>query len=124
MTGVQHFKDLVVWQKAVTLVKSVYQLSAVWPREEIYGLTSQARRAACSIPSNIAEGHGRYSPRELARYLMIAHGSLMELETQLHIACELGFLPRGELDAVEPQIREVGRLLHGLLKSIQSKPDF
>ncbi|MCC7477780.1 four helix bundle protein [bacterium] len=100
------------------LVKHIHQASSHWPREEMYGLTSQARRAACSIPANIAEGHGRYSPKEFARFLMIAHGSLMELETLLHIAKELGFLGLEQLETLEAQVREIGRMLNGLLRSL------
>ena len=85
-------RDLLIWQEAMNLAKDVYARTGSFPREEMYGLTSQMRRAAVSVPSNIAEGAGRSSDKEFRQFLMIARGSLSELETQVILAQELGFL--------------------------------
>ena len=86
------YSELVVWQKAMDLVTDIYKVTAMFPAEERYGLSSQARRAAVSIPSNIAEGHGRKYTVAYINHLSIAFGSLMELETQIQIAARLGFI--------------------------------
>ena len=103
------------------LVESVYGSTRGWPREELYGLTAQVRRAAVSIPSNIAEGQGRASKREFANFLSIAHGSLRELETQLTIARRLGYLSPDAEGSLLLQAAEVGRLINGLSNSL-SRP--
>lgn len=90
--GVKTHKDLDVWKEAVMLVKKIYELTSVFPKEEIYGLTSQIRRAVVSIPSNIAEGAARNSTKEFIQFLYIALGSCAELDTQLIIAKELGYI--------------------------------
>src|SRR5713101_373268 len=90
------YKDLVAWQKSMDLVTATYRATAKFPKDELFGLTSQARRAAVSIPSNIAEGQGRLSEREFRYFLGQARGSLMELETQLQVAENLGYLQREE----------------------------
>jgi four helix bundle protein len=84
--AVQSYRELIVWQKAMKLVQSIYSLTKDFPKEEVYALTSQIRRAAVSIPSNIAEGQGRDSTKEFLHHLSIAYGSLMEVETQILIA--------------------------------------
>src|SRR5919112_6669392 len=89
--GKQGYQDLVTWQKAMELVTAVYRVTRDWPHEEQYGLTSQVRRAAVAIPSNLAEGHGRSGRREFSHHVSIAYGSLCELETQLLIAEQLDF---------------------------------
>jgi len=109
-----------VWQKSMELVTDVYQHTRHWPTEELYGLTSQVRRAAVSVPSNIAEGHGRRSGREFVRFLNIAHGSLMEVETQLRIANDLGFLSARDLECMLKTTAEIGRVLYGLLQSVDT----
>lgn len=114
------YQDLVVWQKAMELVRDVYGHTRHWPTEELYGLTSQIRRAAVSVPSNIAEGHGRRSGREFARFLNIAHGSLMEVETQLRIAHDLRFLPARDLECMLNTTAEIGRVLYGLPQSVDT----
>ena len=120
--GGQGYRDLVVWQKAIDLVASVYQATGNWPREEQFGgLTSQVRRAAVSIPSNIAEGHGRTGPREFAHHVSIAFGSLCELETQLLIAERLGYLSTQRVEPVMAAIADVRRLLRGLLRSLRER---
>lgn len=108
--GVRNYSDLIVWQKAMDLVEAVYR---VFPKEEVYGLTAQLRRAAVSVPSNIAEGQGRRSTREFLHYLSIAHGSLRELETQLLIAARLGYCDAAEQENLTEITAEVGRLING-----------
>ena len=114
----QTFKELVTWQEAMKLVEMIYQHTRNFPKEEIYGLTSQIRRAAVSIPANIAEGNGRNSRKEYLRFLSIAKGSLAELETHLLIAERLNFLPKEALEQLNPQLESTGRLLTALRKSL------
>lgn len=111
------YRELVVWQKAIDLVSQVYLVSKQFPREEVYGLTAQIRRAAVSIPSNIAEGQGRRSPREFVQFLRIARGSLAEVETQIFIADRLGYLERSSAEKLLMSSEEVGRILQGLIIS-------
>ncbi len=101
------------------LVEAVYAVSKHFPREETYGLTSQVRRAAVSVPSNIAEGQGRRSPKEFYNYLSIAHGSLREVETQILIAQRLGYLNSIQSDNVMDIAGETGRLINGLSNSLE-----
>jgi four helix bundle protein len=112
------YRDLVAWQKSMTLAEVIYRETAGFPKEERYGLTAQMRRAAVSIPSNIAEGQGRRSSdEEFARFLRIALGSSSELDTQLEVASRLGFISAASTGRVRPQLEEVGRVLSGLLRS-------
>ena len=111
------YRDLIAWQKAIDLVARVYSVSGDFPKSEAFGLTSQIRRAAVSIPSNIAEGHGRHTPAEFKRFLMIALGSTREVETQVIIAGKLQFADRDELIELLHQTEEVAKLLNGLLRS-------
>ncbi len=113
------FRDLLVWQKAARLAVEVYRVTRTWPREEMYGLTSQIRRAAVSVVSNIAEGEGRKSPGEFCRFLQIAHGSLREIEAQLYIAAELTYLSPDEFSQLDEACVEVGRMLNGLMSSVR-----
>jgi four helix bundle protein len=115
----QHYKDLLVWQKAIGLVTEVYRHTRTFPREETYGLVSQMRRAAVSVPSNIAEGQGRLTRGEFRHFLGQAKGSLLELETQLIIAQQLGYLP--DAQPLFAQLAEVARLLNGLLNSLTTE---
>ena len=116
--GVRSYRDLIVWQKAMELVTSIYQITRTFPKSETYGLTSQMQRAAVSIPSNIAEGNALKQTQAYLRHLAIASGSLAELETQLEIADRLGYLP-AEQKTVMDQANEVGRLLCGLRRSLE-----
>jgi four helix bundle protein len=100
------------------LAEEVYRVSRTFPREEIYGLTSQLRRAAVSVPSNIAEGQGRRTTADFQRHLSIAYGSLLEVETQMLIAIRLGYLVEGSCHVVMNLTAEVGRLLNGLMSSL------
>ena len=115
---VKNYQELIVWQKAMDLVEEVYIASKSFPREEIYGLTSQLRRAAVSIPSNIAEGQGRRTTPDFLRHLSIAYGSLREAETQIMIATRLRYLSQGKCQDVMRITGEVGRLLNGLMASL------
>jgi four helix bundle protein len=108
--------NLEAWKAAMALVKCVYEATRTFPREEIYGLTAQMRRAAVSIPSNLAEGAARTGRKEFAQFLSIAKGSLSELETQLLISAELGYLDQKH--GVFQLMEEVSRLLSGLHKSV------
>jgi four helix bundle protein len=115
---VKNYQELIVWQKAMDLVEDVYKSSKDFPREEIYALTSQIRRAAVSIPSNIAEGQGRRTTLDFLRHLSIAYGSLREVETQILIAGRLRYVAQTRVDDVMDLAGEVGRLLNGLMNSL------
>jgi four helix bundle protein len=113
-----NYTELDTWQKAMELVEDIYHATKEFPREEMYGLTAQLRRAAISIPSNIAEGQGRKSPKEFVHHLRIAHGSLRELETQLLIAQRLNYLEVSSAELLLSLAGEVGRLINGLIRSL------
>lgn len=114
------YRGLHAWQKAVDLVEHIYRISHEWPREESFGLTSQIRRAAVSVPTNIAEGQGRGSKNEFLRFLHIAKGSLYELETQLLIAQRLRYIDQPTCETLMSQAAEVGKLIHGLIRQLKS----
>src|SRR6266550_3581702 len=117
---VKNYQELIAWQKAMDLVEDVYRASREFPREEIYALTSQIRRAAVSIPSNIAEGQGRRTTADFLRHLSIAYGSLCEVETQTLIAQRLEYLGQGKVEQVLNRASEVGRILNGLMASLET----
>ncbi|MCK9206163.1 MAG: four helix bundle protein [Salinivirgaceae bacterium] len=112
-----NFKELIVWQKACNLNKTVYEITKHFSRDEMFGLTSQIRRSAVSIPSNIAEGCGRSSNIELCRFLDIANGSSFELETQLILAFEVGIISKEEQLKVELQLKEIQKMLYSFKES-------
>jgi four helix bundle protein len=114
------YKDLVAWRKAMELVGEVYRMTQGFPQKELYGLTSQLRRAAVSVPSNIAEGQGRLSKGEFHQFLGHARGSLMEVETQVLIAQDLGYLDKTSTEKLLEKAAELGRVLNGLLASLKS----
>ena len=116
---VKNYQDLIAWQKAMDLVEDVYKASRDFPREEVYALTSQIRRAAVSVPSNIAEGQGRRTSADFLRHLSIAYGSLREVETQILIAQRLKYIVIGKVESVLSRAGEVGRLLNGLMASLE-----
>jgi len=116
------YRDLKAWQQAMSMVQEVYRLTQAFPRDETYGLTIQLRKAAVSIASNIAEGKGRSSDKELLHFLSNAKGSLFEMETQIMIADGLGYLSRSQSDQLLSQSAEVGRLLNGLMKAFRTFP--
>ncbi len=115
----RNYRDLIAWQKAMALARQVYVLTEKMPSDERFGLTIQMRRSAVSVPSNIAEGHGRLSDRALRMFLGNARGSLYELETQILLAADLTFLNRQAADAALEQSAEVARILHGLLRTLE-----
>jgi len=117
--GVQSYRDLSAWQRSRELVAAVYELSAHFPSDERFGLTSQVRRSAISVPSNIAEGYGRGSGVDYARFLRIARGSLYEVETQLILACDLEYISRSDVEGMRELINAAARPLSGLIKSIE-----
>jgi four helix bundle protein len=121
MNEIQSYGDLLVWQEAMKLVKQVYQVTRLWPRDEVYGLVSQARRAAVSVPSNIAEGRGRHGTGEFRHHLSIAYGSLMELETQLLIADQLGYQDEKLTALLLEQCATTGRLINALTKALPAQ---
>jgi four helix bundle protein len=116
--AVQSYKDLVAWQKAMELVVEVYRVTTSFHRDERFGLTNQLRRAAVSIPSNVAEGQGRGPTADFVRYLRTARGSLQEVDTQIELAWRLGFLAEVERTALGQKITEVAKLINGLIRSI------
>ncbi len=117
----ESYRELAAWKKAMELVTEIYQLTRTFPREEVYGLTSQLRRAAVSVPSNIAEGKGRWSKGEYRQFLSQARGSLLEAETQILIGLNLNYLSQAKVDAVLEKSAEVGRILNGLMSSMCSQ---
>lgn len=116
----RNYRDLIAWQKAMDLVELAYLLTRKFPKEEIYGLAVQLRRASVSVPSNIAEGQGRSSAKEFAYFLTVAHGSLRELETQMLIAQRLNYIDSQQADRFINLSSEVRRLIIGLKKSLKS----
>jgi four helix bundle protein len=119
---VKTYQQLIAWQKAIALVTHIYSVTSKFPRDEIYGLTSQRRAAAVSIPSNIAEGQGRATKGEFIQFLCHARGSLYELETQIVIGRNLAYLTSEQTEALSSSISELGRILNGLITSLQ-KPN-
>ncbi len=119
--AVQHYRELIVWQKAIVLVETVYRATEGFPKTEIYALTNQIRRAAVSIPTNIAEGQGRNSTRDFLHFLSVAQGSLMELETQITIATRLGYLEASQEERLLTSTAEISRMLSGLKSSLNKK---
>ncbi len=117
----QSYRDLVVWQKAMKLVTKTYMVTETFPKSEMFGLSSQLKRAVISVPSNIAEGQGRDSIKEFLHHLSISYGSLMEVETQIQIAANLSYIPQTEADSLIDKCGEVGRLLNGLLRSLRKQ---
>jgi four helix bundle protein len=118
----KNYKDLKVWQKSYKLCLEIYRITAKFPKEEIYGLISQIRRSAVSIPSNIAEGYGRKTTTDYIRMLYISYGSVCELETQILLAGDLGLIEQGELGRLKENIAEIERMLKALTKSLENKP--
>jgi four helix bundle protein len=117
---IKKYTDLTVWQKAMDLTAQVYELTKKLPKEEIYSLTSQIRRAAVSIPSNIAEGQARYSRKEYIHFIRIAQGSRAELETQLLLCVKIGYLTDTDISAVLNLLQEVGKMLTALIMKLRN----
>ena len=116
---VQSYRQLIAWQEAMDFVAEVYRVTRTFPKEEMYGVTSQLRRAAVSIPSNIAEGQGRQTTGEFRQFLGHARGSLLETETQILLSERLEYLGHKETESLIAQAAEVGRILNGLMNSLE-----
>ena len=122
MSDVRSYRDLQVWQRAMDIAVGTYELTKAYPREELFGLTSQSRRAASSIAANIAEGYGRASKASYLNFLRIARGSLKELETHLILGERVGLTASGTVGPLLEQTDELGRMLHGLIARVQGRP--
>lgn len=118
--AISNYKDLKVWQKSIDLVDEVYSVTNTFPKNEQFGLTSQLRRAACSIASNIAEGSAKRSKKEYVRFVNIAYGSLAEIETQIIIAQRQGYIEPSKTEKIEAQTTEIGKMLNGLRNSLEN----
>ncbi len=120
MSSISSYKDLLIWKKGIVLVVKVYQLTKAFPSDELYALTSQIKRASVSIPSNIAEGYGRNTDKSFSHFIDISRGSLCELETQLIIAKELGFIVNFELyNEILELIIEESKMINAFSKSLK-----
>lgn len=118
---INSFKDLVVWQASMDLAVHCYEQTKSFPRQEVYGLTSQIRRAASSVPANIAEGHGRESTAAFVQFLRVSQGSLKELETHFILASRVGLMSQEQVERAEQRINNIGKMLRSLIRSLQSK---
>jgi four helix bundle protein len=121
MSEIQNHKDLVAWQKSIMYVSDIYRLTALFPKCELYGLTSQMRRAAVSVPSNIAEGCARRGTKEFVRFIQIAKGSLAEMETQLIISNNLGYVEGAMTKNYLDKLIEIQKILGGLERKLAEK---
>jgi len=119
--AVTHYRELIAWQRAMDLAVAVCEATRGFPRDEIYGLTAQLRRAVISVPSNIAEGQGRHTTKDFIRFLGVARGSLQETETQIILARRLGYVNASQEAQLLDQCAEVARLLHGLTNALKRK---
>src|SRR5947209_15640804 len=117
----ESYRDLIAWQKAMTLVTEVYRLTDDFPRREMYGLTRQLREAAVSVPSNIAEGKGRQTKKDYLQFLYRARGSLFEVQTQIEVARRFEFLDSNRFTETDALAQETGRVLNGLIRSVQGQ---
>lgn len=122
MSIVYSYEDLSVWKKSMNLAVKIYELTKHMPKEELYGLTAQMRRAAVSIPSNIAEGQQRASTKEFLRFLSIARGSNAELQTQLVLACKLGYFQSEQIRETMNLTREISKMINALMISLNNRP--
>jgi len=119
--GIQSYRDLVVWQKAMDLLTDCYRVTESFPKEQRFGLTSQIQRASVSIPANIAEGHGRQATGDYLHHLSMARGSLCELETHAMIAFRLGYLREADQSRLLEQTSEIGKMLNALMTALRTK---
>ena len=115
------YRDLEVWQKAMTLAKRIYQITQKFPSEERFGLTNQLRRAAVSVPSNLAEGHARFGAGEFSRFISITMGSVAELETQILLSSDLGCIRTEIAQDILAELDAIGKMLRGLAKAIERR---
>lgn len=115
---INSYRDILAWQQAMELVTAIYKSTEMWPKEEVYGLTSQVRRAAVSVPANIAEGYGRDTRGAYQQFLRIAQGSLKEVETHILIAERLGFIKQDTINPIMAKSESVGKLLRLLIRKL------
>ncbi len=115
------YKELLVWQKSVRLVSKIYKTTEVFPKDELYGLVSQIRRAAVSIPANISEGHTRFHTNEFIQFLYVALGSSSELETLLILSQDLDYISKASLDSLMSEVTEIRKMLNSLITSLKNK---
>jgi len=121
--SIQSYRELGVWQKAMTLAEECYRVTRGFPKDELFGMTSQIRRAAASIPANIAEGQGRRHTKEFLNFLGIARGSLKELETHLILSQRVGLMTQDQLEPLLNLSDEISRMMSGLRKSLEQRGD-
>jgi four helix bundle protein len=121
MQNMKTFRDLLIWQKSMNLVTEIYQLTNSFPKEEIYGLSSQIRRSAISIPSNIAEGYGRDGNSDYLRFLNISISSLFEIQTQLEISYNLKYINQIQFNKTNGESREIERMLSAFIRKIKDR---
>lgn len=119
MSSIHSYKDLIVWQKSMVLVNLIYKLTSAFPKSEQFGLTNQIRRAAVSIPSNLAEGYARKTKKDTIHFHIMAYGSALELETQLQISKDLGFVTEGVLKQTEDLLLEVIKMLNKMTSNVR-----
>ncbi|HZN34330.1 MAG TPA: four helix bundle protein [Pirellulaceae bacterium] len=119
--AISSFKDLIVWQKSIELIEEVYRLSATFPKQETYGLSSQLQRAAVSIAANIAEGSGRHSTKEYVHHLSYSLGSLAEVETYFVVCVKLGYATQKSVSSLETKADQIGKMLRSLQKALRRK---
>ena len=119
MATINSYRDLLIWQKSMTLVTEIYKITSSFPKEEIYGITSQIRRSSVSVPSNIAEGYGRNSTGDYKRFLHISLGSLYELQTQIEICFRLKYLNNESFSILKVQTNELERMMNSLISKIK-----
>ena len=119
--GIQSYRELEIWQLSMDLAEECYRATNGFPKEELFGMTSQIRRAAASIPANIAEGQGREHTKEFLRHLSVARGSLMELETHLMLSHRVGLIDQVKADRILTQTERISRMLSGLRKALQKR---
>lgn len=121
--SIKSYRDLRVWQQSMALAEACYRTTSAFPREELFGLTSQIRRASSSVPANIAEGHGRENTRSFVQFLRISQGSLKELETHLLLAMRVGLVPNATIEPLLQACAALGRMLRTLIRKLQQKGD-
>ncbi|HVA46614.1 MAG TPA: four helix bundle protein [Pirellulales bacterium] len=119
--ALQNYRDLEVWQKAMTLAEECYRVTKMFPKEELFGMTSQIRRAAASIPANIAEGQGRQHTKEFLNFLSVARGSLKEIETHLILSQRVGLMTAQQLEPLLKLTDDISRMMSGLRKTLEKR---
>ena len=121
LMALQNYRDLEVWQKAMTLAEECYRVTKMFPKEELFGMTSQIRRAAASIPANIAEGQGRQHTKEFLNFLSVARGSLKEIETHLILSQRVGLMTAQQLEPLLKLTDDISRMMSGLRKTLEKR---